>query len=313
MSAETSDRRVVWVSFDIVGLRCLEAASRAGAHVVGIVALPASEDQPAGWCSFGETAGRLHAGLVETRDINAPETVRAVAQFAPDMIFVVGWSQLLREPIIGLAAQGVFGMHPTLLPRHRGRAPIPWAILSGLTKTGVSLFEIANPSADSGAIIGQMEVPIRPDETATTLYELILSAHVALIDRCVPLLLAGTAPRQPQDPRRASSWPKRVPEDGIIDWDTRSWSLYDWVRAQTRPYPGAYTYLGDEKLVVWRARPTDSEIVGSAGTVVEHRKEGVVVACGDGAILLEEVALEDSAPWVGGAITNHVPIGSRLG
>jgi methionyl-tRNA formyltransferase len=312
---ETNGNRVVWVSFDVVGLRCLEAASAAGAHVVGVVALPQSEDNPAGWCGFGGAADRLHARLVETRDINALETVKEVAQLKPDMIFVVGWSQLLREPIIGLAAQGVFGMHPALLPRHRGRAPIPWAILSGLTKTGVSLFEIVDPSADSGAIVGQVEVPIGPDETATTLYEQVLRAHVALIDRYLPLLLAGTAPRQPQDSRRASSWPKRVPRDGIIDWETRVESLYGWVRAQTRPYPGAYTFLGDGKLFIWKARPTKSETGGPAGTVVEHRKGGVVVACGDGALLLEEVGPEDSGepPWVGGAIRSHVPIGSRLG
>lgn len=310
----TTTSRVVWVSFDIIGLRCLEAASRVGAHVVGIVALPASEKgNPAGWCGFGETAAKLDASLIETTDINSTDTNRSVKRMRPDFIFVVGWSQLLHQPIIELAAQGVFGMHPTLLPRHRGRAPIPWAILSGLAKTGVSLFEIVDPSADSGAIIGQVEVPIDPDETATTLYDKILGAHVALIERQVPLILAGTAEREPQDPRRASSWPKRSPADGIIDWETRARPLYEWVRAQTRPYPGAYTFLNDQKLVIWSARPMDSQIRAPAGTVIAHREGGVVVACGDGALLIEDVSLEGSPPWVGDAIATHMPVGSRLG
>ena len=89
----------------------------------------------------------------------------------------------------------MFGMHPTLLPRHRGRAAIPWTILSGVARTGVTLFEIDDPSADSGPIIGRREVDVAPDETATTLYDKLLEAHVELIREHVPQIAAGTAPR----------------------------------------------------------------------------------------------------------------------
>jgi methionyl-tRNA formyltransferase len=182
----------------------------------------------------------------------------------------------------------VSGMHPTLLPRHRGRAPIPWAILSGLARTGVTLFEITDPTADSGPIVGQVDVPIAADETATSLYEALNEAHLDLIRSCVPRILAGTAPRIPQDPRRASAWHRRTPLDGIIDWETRAPYLYDWVRAQTRPYPGAFTWLDDEKVVIWRAAAVTLETAAPAGTVVEHRPEGPVVACGEGGLLLQE-------------------------
>jgi methionyl-tRNA formyltransferase len=311
--AHEKHHRVAWVSFDLVGLRCLEAASTVGARVVGILALPASEHNPAGWCDFSEIAGRLGAPILETTDINSQESLRAVERWTPDMIFVVGWSQLLQPPIIGLAAQGVFGMHPTLLPRHRGRAPIPWTILSGLAKTGVSLFEIDNPTADTGAVVGQIDVLVDPHETATTLYDKILQAHVTLIKRYVPLLIAGSARRHSQDPRRASFWPKRIPADGIIDWDTRADALYGWVRAQTRPYPGAYTYFDQRKLVVWTARPIKGHVAGQSGTVVAHEEEGVVVICGDGLLLLQEVELEELEPWVGATIARHVQIGTKLG
>jgi methionyl-tRNA formyltransferase len=114
--------------------------------------------------------------------------------------------------------------------------------------------------------------------------------------------VARTAPRIPQDPARASSWPRRRPADGIIDWETRAPYLYDWVRAQTRPYPGAFTYLGDEKLVVWRARPVEHAADAPAGTVVATHADGPVVACGEGALLLEEV--EPAA---------ELGVGARLG
>jgi len=278
------------VSFDVIGRDCLEAAAAAGAEIVAILTLPGPVDLArSGQCAFDDVAARLGAPLVETTDVNAPETVAALREAEPELVFVVGWSQLVREEFLAVAAAGTFGMHPTLLPRHRGRAPIPWTILSGLAKTGVSLFEIVDPSADSGPLVGQVEVEVAADETATTLFEKLRVAHLELVERFVPLLLAGEAPREAQDPARASSWPRRTPADGIIDWETRAPYLHDWVRAQTRPYPGAFTFAGDERIVVWRARPVPSGERAPAGTVVERRADGLVVACGEGALLLEEL------------------------
>ena len=282
--------RTVWVSFDTIGRDCLEAAADAGAEIVGIVTLPGPIDpNRSGQCAFDEVARRLESALIETRDVNAPETVNAIRKLEPELIFVVGWSQLVHDPFVALASEGVFGMHPTLLPRHRGRAPIPWAILTGLARTGVTLFEIVDPTADSGSIVGQVMLDIAPDETATTLFARIADAHVELTRELLPRLLAGTAPRIPQDPSRASSWPRRTPADGIIDWETRAPFLYDWVRAQTRPYPGAFTFFGDEKVIVWSARPVELADAAPAGTVVEVGSAGPVVACGEGALVLEEI------------------------
>lgn len=291
--------RTVWVSFDVIGRRCLEASREAGAEVAAVVTLPGPIDpNRSGQCSFDD----LGAPVVETEDVNAPETIAAVRELEPEAIFVVGWSQLVRQDFIDLAPRGVYGMHPTLLPRHRGRAAIPWTILHGLARTGVTLFEIVDPTADSGPIVGQLEVDVAPDETATSLYDKVLDAHVDLVRAEVPRIAAGTHAREPQDETRASAWPRRTPADGIIDWDTRARFLDAWVRAQTRPYPGAFTYHGDEKLVVWRARPLDVEARDPAGTVVELRDEGAVVACGEGALLLEEI---EPRP--------EIAVGDRLG
>lgn len=295
--------RTVWVSFDTIGRDCLEAAAAAGAEVVGVVTLPGPIDPDrSGQCWFDDVASRLGAELVETSDVNSEGTLDVVRGLEPELIFVVGWSQLVRDPFIALAREGVFGMHPTLLPRHRGRAAIPWAILSGLARTGVTLFEITDPTADSGAIVGQVVLEISPDETATTLFERVATAHVELIREFVPQLLERRAPRIPQDSSRASSWPKRTPADGIIDWETRAPYLYDWVRAQTRPYPGAFTFLGEQKVVVWRARPVQLEAPALAGTVVAYERDGPVIACGEGGLLLEDVET-----------SGELAVGARLG
>ena len=143
-----------------------------------------------------------------------------------------------------------------------------------------------------------------PDETATTLYERIAAAHVELVREYVPQLVAGTAPRIAQDPRRASAWPKRTPADGIIDWETRAPYLHDWVRAQTRPYPGAFTYLGLEFLHILRAEPAPDapDYTGRVpGRVVLVDRSGagwVDVLTGDGVLRIHEVSLSggDAVP-----------------
>ena len=296
--------RTVWVSFDTIGRDCLEVAADVGAEIVGVVTLPGPIDpNRSGQCSFDDLAARLDAALIETRDVNSLETLNVIRKLEPELIFVVGWSQLVHDPFVALAREGVFGMHPTLLPRHRGRAPIPWAILTGLARTGVTLFEIVDATADSGAIVGQVAVDIAPDETATTLFARLADAHVDLVRELVPQLVSRSAPRIPQDPSRASSWPKRVPADGIIDWETRAPYLYDWVRAQTRPYPGAFTYLGEDKVIVWGARPVELAGDAPAGTIVDLSTDGPVVACGEGALLLEEIQTE----------ADELVVGARLG
>jgi methionyl-tRNA formyltransferase len=288
--ASDHSARVVWVSFDVIGRDCLMAVAESGARVVGIVTLPGplSPDR-AGQCPFHEVARDLNATLIETRDVNERTCVNAVRSLSPDMLFVVGWSQLVRRELIDAAPRGVFGMHPTLLPKHRGRAPIPWAILSGLARTGVTLFEIVDERADSGLLVGQLDVSIEANETATSLFEKVHRAHVDLVRKLLPSLLDGSAPRIRQDESRASSWPKRGPVDGIIDWDARVLYLHDWVRAQTRPYPGAFTYLDDRKLVVWRAAVLEENTRSQAGKVLAVSSDGAVVGCGEGELLLEEI------------------------
>jgi methionyl-tRNA formyltransferase len=264
-------------------------------------------------CRFDDVARRYGAELVEARNVNDPECVAAVRRLAPDTLWVVGWSQLLREDLLAVPRGGTFGMHPTLLPRHRGRAPIPWAILTGLARTGVTLFEIPDATADSGAVVGQAVVDIAPDETATTLYDKCHRAHVDLVREFFPRIVAGDAPRIPQDPTRASHWPKRTPADALIDWETRTGHLDAWVRAQTHPYPGAFTWAGGRRVVIWRARPEPGGPPAPAGTVVGHRPDGVLVACGDGALLVREVSVDAGPAVAGPGLHPLLPVGTVLG
>lgn len=313
--------RTVWVSFDTKGRACLEAAADCGADIVGIVTLPEPRrSRVVSPASFADLAARFNARLIETDHINDPAVIAAVRQLRPALIFVVGWSQLLCDEIVGLASEGVFGIHPTLLPKHRGRAPVPWTILSGLAATGVTLFQIADAGADCGPIVAQTQVRIERRETATTLYDKLQEAHVSLTRQWVPAILARNAPRRPQDDARATWWWKRSPADALIDWDTRAERLEEWVRAHTRPFSGALTHLESTRVAIWSATVASTRDRGrAAGAVVAAGDEGVIVQCGEGTLVLHEVELRaDGASRPGrlysrARVVEALPLGSRLG
>lgn len=188
--------------------------------------------------------------LQKFRNINDPDAVLSLGDADLDWLFVVGWSQIAGPEVLASVRRGVLGMHPTLLPQGRGRAAIPWTILKGLDRTGVTLFQL-DEGVDTGPILGQVEVSVRPDETATSLYEKVVVAHRALMRETWPLLQAGEIMPRPQDESLATEWPGRTPADGEL---TEALSVMDadrLVRATTHPYPGAFVDRPSDRLRVW--------------------------------------------------------------
>jgi len=154
--------------------------------------------------------------------------------------------------------QGAIGMHPTLLPQGRGRAAIPWAILKGLDRTGVTMFKL-DAGVDSGPVIAQREVAIGPRETATTLYARVEAAHRDLMRVAWANLSAGRVTLTPQDESLATYWPGRMPEDGRLLPTMTVAEADRLVRAVTEPYPGAFIDGPDGRLRVWEAVPAGAE------------------------------------------------------
>lgn len=188
--------------------------------------------------------------LIKADNANDAHVVEALRARNLDWLFVVGWSQIVKRPLLGVARHGALGIHPTLLPEGRGRAPIAWAILKGLTRTGVTLFQL-DEGVDSGPIVAQHTLPLTASETAGTLYTRVAQSHAALIREVWPQLRAGHVTATPQDHSRASYWPQRKPDDGrILDSMTVA-EVERLVRAVTRPYPGAFFDVGTERLRIW--------------------------------------------------------------
>jgi methionyl-tRNA formyltransferase len=237
-----------------LGQSCMEEIYATGARLDLVVTLPDDKAR--------KKSGRIYPDafcaerdipLVKTGHINDAAAINAIRAHGIDWLFIIGWSQIAGEAVLSAPLRGALGMHPTLLPEGRGRAAIPWAIIKGLSRTGVTLFRLA-PGVDTGAIAAQIELPIAADETATTLYRRVNDAHRALIREAIPRLVADSLPFTPQDESRASYWPGRTPADGRIQPSMRVEEVDRLVRATTRPYPGAFTDSEAGILRIWRGR-----------------------------------------------------------
>jgi len=200
--------------------------------------------------------------LLKIRHVNDAESVAAIKEKQIDWLFIIGWSQIAGQEVLDAPKRGVLGIHPTLLPEGRGRAPIPWAIIKGLTQTGVTLFRL-DGGVDTGDIAAQLVLPIDPRETATSLYSRVQDAHRTLLRSVWDDLVANRISLRPQDESRATIWAGRKPEDGRITWDMTVEEADRLVRGTTRPYPGAFWEANGEIVRIWAGEPVvDAEMDG---------------------------------------------------
>lgn len=188
--------------------------------------------------------------VVKIRHINDPKSIAAIREHGIDWLFIIGWSQIAGPEVLAAPKRGCLGMHPTLLPRGRGRAAIPWAILKGLDETGVTMFKL-DEGVDTGFIVAQEVLPLAPDETATTLYQRVAKAHQTLIARTWPDLVADMIVLREQDESQATIWPGRKPKDGAILPNMDCVRVDRLVRAVTHPYPGAFIDIADTRYRIW--------------------------------------------------------------
>lgn len=240
-----------------LGLACMEEIYQVGGHLDLVISL---KDQLA-----RDKSGRIYIDdfcqhhavphVVKIRNVNDREAIAAVQDLGIDWLFIIGWSQIARQAMLEAPRRGVLGMHPTLLPQGRGRAAIPWAIIKGLTQTGVTLFKL-DEGVDTGPILAQEVLPLAANETATVLYERVATAHRTLMRRVWPDLVADRLLLQPQDESLATEWPGRTPEDGAIDPMTMDCTIVDrLVRAVTHPYPGAFLDTQNIRYRIWSGQP----------------------------------------------------------
>lgn len=309
--------RIGWIGFHMEGLEPLHAVLLGQTPLAAIVTLePQAAGERSGAARYERLAGAFGVPLHYVRSLNDERGLALLRDLSLDLAFVIGWTQIISPAAMALVRRGLIGAHASLLPQLRGRAPVNWAIIRGLTSTGNSLMWLS-ARADRGDVIDQTVIPITPYDSCATVYEKVGHSNAEMITRVLPTLLAGGRPGTPQPDTVEPDLPGRRPADGIIEWAQSSRQVYNFVRALTRPYPGAWSWMGPERYRIWQAAmlPNHDDPSCEPGTVLGASLSpraaacGLVVACQRGHIILLE--LEDDSgrlltgtdlsdrPWIG--------------
>jgi len=270
----------------------LRALIEAGYAVKAVVTQP---DRPVGRkktltpTPVKEEALRLGLPVLQPAKLRAPEAVAELAAYEPDLIVTAAYGQILPKSVLSMPKFGCINVHGSLLPKYRGGAPIQRAIMNGEKVTGVTIMYMAE-GLDTGDMISKAELPIGPDDDAGTVFERLSVVGAALLTDTLPSILAGTAPRTPQNDAEATYSPNLSRDDERIDWTKPAAAIYDQLRGLS-PRPGAFTYWNGDVFKIWKAtRPEAGRAAGAApGTVLGLGADGLAVATGDGVFVATEV------------------------
>lgn len=302
--------RVVFVGSQNVGHRCLEELLSQG-HDIVLVCTIRPDPHETVWYKSVQELGELHGLTCEIQpNLKVPYWVERIRTISPDLICVMGWRQLIAPEVLTIPRLGSVAIHFSLLPEGRGFAPVNWALIRGLSRTGATLFHL-DEGMDAGDIIAQVEVSIDLGDTAKDLNDRLTEASIAMFRDMLPRLVAGTAPRVPQEHSQASYYAKRIPEDGRVDWAKSALELYNNIRGLTHPYPGAFCYYGERRLYIWKASflPDAPPWYGAIGQVIKFERGGSAwVMTGEGILQIDQVQVEEKADTAAGDVLNSLKI-----
>jgi len=295
----TTSPRIVFFGYSEVGCECLSLLMERGDNVVALITHEDDVQEKIWFNRPADIARARGIPVFAPENVNSEEGVVLIAGLQPDLIVSAYYRRLISERILALPRLGAFNLHGSLLPKYRGRAPINWAVLHGERRIGMTLHRMIR-RADAGAIVDQEAAELGPRDTAEQAYRKVLPCARRILERQIHALLTGTAAERPQDETQATSFRGRTPADGRIVWTQTSAHIFNLVRAVADPYPGAFTDIGETRLMVWWAE-TDSAAVRAAG-----RKDGspgevlsvdpLVIATGDGAIELTKIEWRGASP-----------------
>ena len=263
-----------------VGVRCLSVLLAHGIDVRLVVTHQDNPNENIWFASVAELAHRHGIPVIMPVDPNQPEVVAQVAALAPDFLFSFYYRLMLKRDMLLTASRGAYNMHGSLLPKYRGRVPINWAIIHGETETGATLHAMTE-KPDNGAIVIQKAVTIGIDDTAREVFDRVTDAAAHALDAALPSLVAGSAPHFSQDLREGGYFGGRKAEDGRIDFSWGALRIHNFVRALTRPYPGAFADLQGRRIVLWRTRLATGGPLANGGP-----GDGASLLAADGAITL---------------------------
>ncbi|MEY0215905.1 bifunctional UDP-4-amino-4-deoxy-L-arabinose formyltransferase/UDP-glucuronic acid oxidase ArnA [Providencia rettgeri] len=297
-------KAIVFAYHDIgcVGLKALE---KAGFDIQAVFTHTDDPNENHFYSSVARLSADMELPVFAPENVNHPLWIERIREMKPDVIFSFYYRDMLSEELLAIAPKGAFNLHGSLLPKYRGRAPINWALLKGESETGVTLHKMV-AKADAGDILAQEKVVITDTDTSLTLHAKVREAAEVLLNKTLPLIEAGSYKSVAQDESQATYFGRRTAEDGLINWNNSAKEVNCLIRAVTEPYPGAFTYLGARKMVIWRVRVLDDNQGKAAGTVLSS--DPLRIACGQGAIEVISGQSETGLYMQGSRLANEMGI-----
>ena len=281
--------RIVYMGTPDFAVPCLERLISLGYNVVGVFSQP---DKPKGRGYRLAPPPVKEVALAAGIPVFQPEKMRdgtalaMLKELAPELIIVVAYGKILPKDILELPKYGCINIHGSLLPKYRGAAPIQWSVINGDKVTGVTSMKL-DEGMDTGNMLLKIETPILPDETAGELFDRLAPLGADCLEQTLGLFGESAPEGERQDEAQATHAPMLKKEDGAVDFSLPAQKLHDLIRG-TSPWPSAYTTLDGARLKLLRSSVTDGS--GRPGELLDAKK--LMIACGDGALLITEVQPE---------------------
>jgi methionyl-tRNA formyltransferase len=285
-------KKVLFVGSKQLGLNCLEAMYKISPEtLLGVLTFDDSSDTRSKHTDFIEYCHSNEIPLFIAK--NRADSEQIIESQKPDICIVVGWYWLVSNHILEQVPYGLLGIHNSVLPKYRGSAPLVWGMINNEKQLGFSMFTFTE-GMDEGAIWFEHSFKLKKTDYIADVLQKLEKAAVAELNKHYLNIIQGKLNPKAQNHQEATYCAQRIPSDGIIDWTQSAKQVYNFIRAQSKPYPGAFTHYKNEKLIIWRAKIHKGTYYGTAGQVAQISSEGVFVICGDNkAIILEEVEYLD--------------------
>ena len=303
--------KTVVFAYHDMGCLGIEALLAAGYEISAIFTHTDNPGEKAFYGSVAHLAAERGIPVYAPDNVNHPLWVERIAQLSPDVIFSFYYRHLIYDEILQLAPAGAFNLHGSLLPKYRGRAPLNWVLVNGETETGVTLHRMVK-RADAGAIVAQLRIAIAPDDIAITLHHKLCHAARQLLEQTLPAIKHGNILEIAQRENEATCFGRRTPDDSFLEWHKPASVLHNMVRAVADPWPGAFSYVGNQKFTVWSSRVHPHASKAQPGSVISVAP--LLIACGDGALEIVTGQAGDGITMQGSQLAQTLGLvqGSRL-
>lgn len=287
--------RIVFMGTPDFAVGSLQALCESGKHE--ILAVVTQPDRPKGrgnkllQTPVKEYALEHGLTVYQPQKVKTPEFVELLHELQPELIVVAAFGQFLSKEILELPKYGCINVHASLLPKHRGAAPIQYAIIKGEKESGVTIMQM-DIGMDTGAMLDKVVVPIEENTTMGELHDALREQGATLLLQVIDKIAAGTAVAEPQDDAQATYATLLDRSMEHIDWSKTAQEVHNLIRG-FNPAPSTFTKLPNGKsLKIWGSKMTDKSSAAAAGTVIETGKHSFFVACGEGVLEITEVQPE---------------------